>query len=289
MKLIRFGEPGAAIPGLELGSRRVDVGAFFLDFPELGRDYNEYFFAYEGLDRLREWVDSRADDCPEIPADARIAAPVARPSKIVCIGLNFKDHAEESGMVLPNEPVIFFKASSAFCGPNDSVKIPRGSEKTDWEVELAFVISKRANHVEEARAMDYVAGYALHNDYSERAFQLEHDGQWVKGKSCDTFAPLGPTLVTPDEIDDINNLRMWLTVNGEQKQDSNTSQLHFKIPFLVSYLSRFMSLLPGDVVSTGTPPGVGLGFHPPQYLKAGDVVELGIDQLGMQRQIAVDA
>lgn len=281
MKLLQFGPPDQEQPGLELpDGRRIDASAF-------GESYNEAFFGSGGLARLAAWAEANAASAPDIPADARIGAPIARPSKIVCIGLNFKDHAEESGMALPNEPVIFFKASSAFCGPFDPVIIPRGSQKTDWEVELALVISKKASYVDEADAVDHVAGFVLHNDYSERAFQLEHDGQWVKGKSCDTFAPLGPLLVTPDEIDDMDNLGMWLTVNGEKVQDSNSKQLYFKIPFIISYLSRFMSLLPGDVISTGTPPGVGLGFDPPRYLKPGDVVELGIDHLGTQRQEAI--
>ena len=216
--------------------------------------------------------------------DAVDVLPPCEPSKIVCIGLNYADHAEESGMDVPPEPVIFFKATSAVCGPYDDVEIPRRSSKTDWEVELAVVIGKKASYVEEEKAMDYVAGYTLHNDYSERAFQLEMGGQWVKGKSCDTFAPLGPFLATIDEIQDVNNLKLWLKVNGEMKQNSNTSNFIFKIPKLISYISQFMSLLPGDIISTGTPPGVGLGFDPPQYLKAGDVVELGIDGLGQQKQ-----
>ena len=192
-------------------------------------------------------------------------------------------------MDIPEEPVLFFKASSAFCGPNDDLVLPRGGDKTDWEVELAFVIGKRASYVEEKDAMDYLAGYALHNDYSERAFQLERSGQWVKGKSCDTFAPFGPFLATPDEIDDVNNLKMWLKVNGETMQSSNSSNLHYKIPFLLSYVSQFMTLLPGDIISTGTPPGVGLGMDPPVYLKEGDLVELGIDQLGSSHQKVVQS
>ena len=278
MKLIQFGNPGDEKPGLQLADgRRIDASAF-------GETYGERFFGTDGLARLADWAAAHADSAPAIPEGVRLAAPIDRPSKIVCIGLNFKDHAEESGMELPEEPVIFFKASSAFCGPYDDLVIPRGGDKTDWEVELAVVIGKRASYVGEAEAMDHVAGYVLHNDYSERAFQLERCGQWVKGKSADTFAPCGPFLATPDEIGDIDNLRMWLKVNGETVQDSNTAQLHFKIPFLVSQLSQYMSLLPGDLVSTGTPPGVGLGFDPPRYLKSGDVVELGIEGLGEQRQ-----
>ena len=190
-------------------------------------------------------------------------------------------------MEIPPEPVIFFKATSSFCGPNDNLILPRGGDKTDWEVELAFVIGKRAGYVEESEAMDYLAGYALHNDYSERGFQLDRSGQWVKGKSCDTFAPFGPWLVTQDEIIDPNNLKMWLKVNGETMQSSNSSNLHYKIPFLLSYVSQFMTLLPGDIISTGTPPGVGMGMDPQVYLKAGDLVELGIDQLGESAQKVV--
>ena len=201
------------------------------------------------------------------------------------IGLNYADHAKESGQPIPSEPVVFMKATNTVVGPNDTVLIPRGSEKTDWEVELAVVIGKRASYVSERDALDHVAGYLLHNDYSERAYQLERGGQWVKGKSCDTFAPLGPFVVTPEELEDVNDFRMWLTVNGETKQDGTTADLIFKVPALVSYLSQFMSLLPGDIISTGTPAGVGLGQKPvPQYLKDGDVVELGIDGLGSARQ-----
>lgn len=281
MKLIQFGNPGEETPGLQLADgRRIDASAF-------GEAYGEAFFGSNGIERLQAWADANAESAPSIPDGVRIGAPIQRPSKIVCIGLNFKDHAEESGMALPEEPVIFFKATSSFCGPYDNVVIPRTSEKTDWEVELAFVIGKKASYVDEANALEHVAGYALHNDYSERAFQLERSGQWVKGKSCDTFAPLGPFLATPDEISDINNLKMWLSVNGDMKQNSNSNQLYFKIPYIISHLSQFMSLLPGDVISTGTPPGVGLGFNPPQYMKAGDVVELGIEGLGEQKQEAV--
>jgi 2-keto-4-pentenoate hydratase/2-oxohepta-3-ene-1,7-dioic acid hydratase in catechol pathway len=229
---------------------------------------------------LAEWLKENGEDLPPFPENERYGSPIARPSKIVCIGLNYDDHARESGMEIPPEPVIFFKATSSFCGPNDNLILPRGGDKTDWEVELAFVIGKRASYVEESEAMDYLAGYALHNDYSERGFQLDRSGQWVKGKSCDTFAPFGPWLVTQDEIEDPNNLKMWLKVNGETMQSSNSSNLHYKIPFLLSYVSQFMTLLPGDIISTGTPPGVGMGMDPQVYLQAGDLVELGIDQLG---------
>jgi 2-keto-4-pentenoate hydratase/2-oxohepta-3-ene-1,7-dioic acid hydratase in catechol pathway len=214
----------------------------------------------------------------------RLGSPIARPSKIVCVGLNYRDHAAETGAKIPSEPILFFKSTSALCGPNDDLIMPRNSRKTDWEVELAVVIGKKASYVEENESMQYVAGYVLHNDYSEREFQLERGGQWDKGKGCDTFAPLGPFLVTKDEIADVHNLRLWLTVNGKQYQNGNTSNLIFNIPYLVSYISRFMTLLPGDVISTGTPAGVGLGFNPPVYLKPGDQVELGIDGLGTSKQ-----
>ncbi len=281
MKLFRFGtfeqeKPGVILPN----GRKIDVSAF-------GQDYNEAFFANDGLARLSEWLTTHADGCPEVSDSIRLGSCVARPSKIVCIGLNYAKHAAESGAQVPPEPVIFFKSTTALCGPYDNVVIPRNSVKTDWEVELAFVIGKKASYVDEANAMDYVAGYILHNDYSEREFQLERSGQWVKGKSNDTFAPLGPFMASKDEIADPHTLRLWLKVNGEMLQDSNTDDMVFKIPKLVSYLSQFMTLLPGDVISTGTPFGVGLGFKPPRYLKPGDVIELGIDSLGTQRQVAV--
>ena len=283
MKLIRKGQPGEELPGLILkDGREVETSGF-------GEDYDEVFFETDGLQRLQEWVKENESDLPIFPEDERYGAPIARPSKIVCIALNFDDHAAESGMDIPEEPVLFFKASSAFCGPNDDLILPRGGDKTDWEVELAFVVGIRASYVDEKDAMHHLAGYALHNDYSERAFQLERSGQWVKGKSCDTFAPFGPFLATPDEIEDVNNLKMWLKVNGETMQSSNSSNLHYKIPFLLSYVSQFMTLLPGDIISTGTPPGVGLGMDPPVYLKAGDLVELGIDQLGSSAQKVVAA
>ena len=279
MKLARFGDPGLERPAV-LGpeGRRLDVSEFVWDF-------DEEFFGTDGVERLREWLDKRDWQVPEVPQNARTGCPIARPSKIVCIGLNFNDHAAESGMDLPKEPVIFFKASSALAGPDDPVRIPRGGSKLDWEVELAVVIGAAASYVEEARALDHVAGYALHNDYSERRFQLERGGQWVKGKSCDTFAPIGPFLATRDEIGDPQALGMWLTVNGDTRQRSSTANMVFGVAFLVSYVSQFMTLLPGDVISTGTPAGVALGMKPePVYLRPGDVVELGIDQLGRSRQ-----
>ena len=244
-------------------------------------DFSEDFFP-----ALAAWVGANGATAPRVPEGARLGPCVARPGKIVCVGLNFSDHAKESGLEPPAEPVLFMKASTSLCGPHDGVMIPRDSSKTDWEVELAVVIGQRASYVEEAEALDHVAGYCLHNDYSERAFQLERCGQWDKGKGCDTFAPLGPWLVTKDELPDVNKLRMWLKVNGEVKQDGSTANLIFKVPFLVSYISQFMTLLPGDIISTGTPAGVGLGFDPPQYLKPGDVIELGIDGLGTQTQVA---
>ncbi len=277
MKLVRFGLPGLEKPGIMHNNRILDASTW-------GEDYGEQFFASNGLSRLSEWLTRNRERLPEVDPGVRVGSPILRPSKIICIGLNYADHAKEANMELPKEPVVFFKSTTALCGPHDDLVIPRGSEKTDWEVELAVVIGKKTSYVKESEAMGYVAGFCLHNDYSERAFQLERGGQWVKGKSADTFAPLGPWLVTPDEMGDINNLRLWLTVNGVKRQDGNTSNLVYKIPFLISYLSQFMTLLPGDVISTGTPAGVGMGFKPPIYLKPGDVVELGIDHLGAQRQ-----
>lgn len=280
MKLIRFGLPGEEKPGIITDAGMFDASAF-------GEDFGERFFETDGLSRLSAWWAANGEKSPRVPDGVRLGSPVQRPSKIICIGLNYADHARETNAQIPKEPIVFFKSTSSLVGPNDNLVIPRNSVKTDWEVELAVVIGKKASYVEEKDAMDYIAGYALHNDYSEREFQLERGGQWVKGKSNDTFAPLGPWLATKDEIADVNNLRLWLTVNGKTMQDGNTSNLIFSIPFIVSYLSQFMTLLPGDVISTGTPAGVGLGFNPPVYLKAGDVIELGIDGLGSSRQTAV--
>lgn len=275
MKLIRFGQPGKEKPGIILDNKRYDVSSFI-------KDYDEDFFANDGINQLREIA--AKNKLPEADAAQRLGCPVCKPSKVICIGLNYAKHAKETNAAIPKEPIIFFKATTSVSGPDDDIIIPKDSEKTDWEVELAVVIGKKTQYVEESDAMDHVASYCLHNDVSERAFQLERGGQWVKGKSCDTFAPLGPWLATKDEIPDPENLRLWLTVNGQMMQDSNTDDLIFKIPFLVSYISRFMTLLPGDIISTGTPAGVGLGFNPPVYLKEGDVVELGIDGLGTQKQ-----
>lgn len=280
MKLIRFGELNKEQTGIAIGDKLYSTAAF-------GEDYNEHFFETDGLNRLQKFLDENQSELPEIPAGTRLGSPVARPSKIVCIGLNYADHARETGATPPAEPVIFMKSTTALVGPNDNIVIPRNSKKTDWEVELAVIIGKKASYVDEAEAMNYVAGYALHNDVSEREFQIERGGTWDKGKGCDTFAPIGPYFVTRDEIDDVDNLRLWLTVNGKKMQDGTTANLIFKIPHLVSYTSQFMTLLPGDIISTGTPAGVGLGMNPQVYLKAGDVVELGIDGLGVARQQVV--
>jgi len=281
MRLFRHGQPGKEKPGVILdGGEKIDASG-------VGGDFNEAFFAEDGLKRLQDWVAREGARAPRVPEGTRLGSSVARPSKIVCIGLNYIDHARETNAEVPKEPVIFLKSTTALCGPNDDLLIPRGSQKTDWEVELAVVIGRKAKHVAEGDALRHIAGFALHNDYSEREFQLEHGGQWVKGKSCDTFAPLGPYLATPDEVPDFQNLNMWLTVNGKFMQKSSSANMIYKIPFLVSYLSRFMTLLPGDVISTGTPAGVGLGMKPPLYLKPGDVVELGIDKLGKSLQVAV--
>lgn len=280
MKLIRFGTKGSERPGVQLADgTRLDVSAF-------GQDYDEAFFGGDGLSRLATWLETNAGNCPKVATETRLGAPLCRPSKMICIGLNYAKHAQEAGMEIPKEPVLFFKATSAIVGPNDDVVIPKGSEKTDWEVELAVIIGKKASYVSEEKAMDHVAGYVLHNDYSERAWQIEREGQWCKGKGCDTFAPLGPFIATADEIENPHDLNLWLNVNGEQLQNSNTSDFVFNIPESISYISQFMTLLPGDVISTGTPFGVGLGFDPPRYLKDGDVVELGIDGLGSSRQVA---
>ena len=281
MKLIRFGKINEEKPGVLLvDGIRLDVSAFV-------QDYDEAFFGSNGIDKLRLWLDNNQENCPKVGDDVRLGPPLSRPSKIVCVGLNYAKHAAESGMDIPEEPVLFFKASSAIVGPNDPIIIPKNSEKTDWEVELAVVIGKKASYVSEADALNHVAGYVLHNDVSERAFQLERSGQWVKGKSCDTFAPIGPFIATPDEIGDPNNLNLWLKLNGEEMQNSSTSDFIFNIQHVVSYISQFMTLLPGDIISTGTPFGVGLGLTPPRYLKEGDVVELGIEGLGVSKQTCI--
>jgi 2,4-diketo-3-deoxy-L-fuconate hydrolase len=277
MKLIRHGELNKEKPGIVLDDKFYDVSAF-------GEDFDEQFFESGGLERLRAFVAANKGTLKPLAEGVRLGSPIARPSKIVCIGLNYVDHARETGATPPPEPVIFLKSTTALCGPNDDIIIPRGSVKTDWEVELAVVMGRRASYVDEAEALDYVAGYVLHNDVSEREFQIERSGTWDKGKGCDTFAPLGPWLATADEMGDIHNLRLWLTVNGKIMQDGTTANLIFNIPFLIAYTSQFMTLLPGDVISTGTPAGVGLGMKPNVYLQPGDVVELGIDHLGQARQ-----
>jgi len=278
MKLIRFGELNKEKPGVIIDDVYYDASAF-------GEDYNEAFFESDGIARLEKFVIENKGKLEKLPDGVRLGSPVARPSKIVCIGLNYANHAKETGAALPAEPVVFMKATSALVGPFDEVTIPKNSVKTDWEVELAFVIGKKASYVSEEEAMDYVAGYCLHNDVSEREFQLERNGTWDKGKGCDTFAPIGPFMATKDEISNPDNLRLWLKLNGKMMQDGNTSDFIFRIPFLVSYLSQFMSLLPGDIISTGTPSGVGLGMNPPLYVKDGDVIELGIDGLGTSKQV----
>jgi len=281
MKLIRFGTINKEKPGVLLpNGTKLDVSAFV-------SDYNEDFFGNDGIEKLQNWLNKNQDLCPIVEDTIRLGAPLVRPSKIVCVGLNYAKHAAESGMDVPQEPVLFFKATSAIVGPFDNIIIPKSSTKTDWEVELAVVIGKTASYVSESEALNHVAGYVLHNDVSERAFQLEQSGQWVKGKSCDTFAPIGPFIATAEEIDNPNNLNLWLKVNGAEMQNSSTSDFIFNIQQVVSYISQYMTLLPGDIISTGTPFGVGLGLTPPRYLKDGDVVELGIEGLGTSRQTCI--
>ncbi|TIL66164.1 fumarylacetoacetate hydrolase family protein [Mesorhizobium sp.] len=275
MKLLRYGEAGSERPGLldadgtirDLSAHVIDIAGKALDPASL-----------ETLSKL----DSKS--LPAVSGNPRIGACVAGTGKFICIGLNYSDHAAETGATVPPEPIIFMKASSAIVGPDDDVLIPRGSVKTDWEVELGVVIGRKAKYVTEAEALDYVAGYCVAHDVSERAFQAERQGQWTKGKSCDTFGPIGPWLVTKDEVQDPQNIPMWLKVNGKTMQNGSTRTMVYGVAYLVSYLSQFMSLHPGDIISTGTPPGVGLGMKPPVFLKPGDVVELGIEGLGMQKQ-----
>jgi 2,4-diketo-3-deoxy-L-fuconate hydrolase len=278
MKLIRYGDVGAEKTGVIIEGKRYDTSAF-------GQDYNEVFFENNGLERLATFIATQQHNLPLIAENIRWACPIARPSKIVCIGLNYTKHAQESKVPIPQEPIVFLKSTTALVGPFDDIMLPKNSVKTDWEVELAFVIGKKASYVSEAEALSYVAGYCVHNDVSEREFQLERGGTWDKGKGCDTFAPVGPWLATTDEITNVNNLSLWLKVNGKIMQEGNTNDLIFNVAYLVAYLSQFMTLLPGDIVSTGTPHGVGLGQTPPAYLKAGDIVELGINGLGSSKQI----
>jgi 2,4-diketo-3-deoxy-L-fuconate hydrolase len=277
MRLIRWKKEDKTYPGVILNEKYFDVSP-------LGEDYNEVFLGTGGLLRLQSFLEKNKLDLKKLEEPVQLDSPIARPSKIVCIGLNYADHARETKAQPPVEPVIFLKSTTALCGPFDPIIIPRNSKKTDWEVELAVVMAKKASYVEESRALDYIAGYCLHNDVSEREFQMERSGTWDKGKGCDHFAPLGPFLATPDEIPDVNQLRLWLKVNGKTMQDGNSANLIFKIPFLISYISQFMTLLPGDLISTGTPAGVGLGMNPPVFLSPGDIVELGIDGLGVSRQ-----
>jgi len=278
MKLIRFGELGKEKPGIILANgTKINVSDF-------GCDYDELFFGNNGLQRLKDWLEINKENCPVLDKSIRLGVPLVRPSKIVCVGLNYTKHAEESGMEIPKEPVLFFKATSALSGPFDQIIIPKNSKKTDWEVELAIIIEKKASYITKEEALDHVAGYVLHNDVSEREFQLERSGQWVKGKSCDTFAPIGPFIATKDEIKNPNNLNLWLKVNDKIMQDSCTSDFIFNVQHVISHISQFMTLLPGDIISTGTPFGVGLGLTPPLYLKHGDIVELGIEGLGKSKQ-----
>lgn len=283
MKLIRFGEADHEKPGvLDRQGKRRDLSSVFTD-------WDRKFFQQGGMDSLKKHPEN-LEVFPEVPESARWGACVARPGKVICIGLNYSDHAAESGMALPTEPIVFQKGANTVVGPYDNILIPRKSEKTDWEVELGIVIGKDARYLDSPEAAkDYIAGYCISHDVSERAFQLERGGQWTKGKSCDNFNPLGPFLSTPDDIADVHQLPMSLWVNGVQMQKGNTNTMVFDCYFIVHYLSQFMTLEAGDLISTGTPPGVGLGMKPPQYLKAGDVVELAIEGLGRQKQICVNA
>ena len=278
MKLVRYGSPGAERPGL------IDARGTVRDLSPVLGDVDGSSLSHASLARLR---DLDVASLERVDSVDRFGACVAKPGKFICIGLNFRDHAAETGAPIPAEPIVFMKATSAVSGPDDPIIIPRNSRKLDWEVELAFVVGEECRYVDETEAATKIAGYCVCNDVSEREFQLERGGQWDKGKGCDSFGPIGPWLVTADEVQDPGSLRMWLTVNGECMQNGSTSQMIFGPAFLLSYLSQFMSLQPGDVVSTGTPAGVGLGRHPPRYLQVGDVVELGIDGLGTQRQVVV--
>ncbi len=275
MKLLRYGTAGSEKPGI------VDNDGNIRDLSAIVADIANDTLAPEKLALI---ANTDLSSLPLVNEGVRIGPCVAGVGKFICIGLNYADHAEESGLDVPSEPIIFMKATSAICGPNDPVIIPRGSEKTDWEVELGVIIGERAKYVSEEDAIDYVAGYCLINDVSERAFQIEHEGQWTKGKSADNFGPIGPWLVTTDEIDDPQNLKMWLQINGQTRQDGSTKTMVYGVAYCVSYLSRFMTLQPGDIISTGTPPGVGMGLKPPTYLKPGDLIELAIEGLGEQRQ-----
>lgn len=283
MKLIRFGDPGNEKPGiLDANNKRKDLSAAF-------KDWDREFFQKDGIKNLTSFLDTN-NNLPDVAEEARWASCVARPGKVLCIGLNYSDHAAESGMPVPAEPIVFQKGSNTVVGPYDNIIIPRKSEKTDWEVELAVIIGKNASYLDSPdEARDYIAGYCVGNDVSERAFQLERGGQWTKGKSCDNFSPIGPYLLTADQVTDVNNLNLSLSVNGKQMQKGNTSFMVFDVYFVVHYLSQFMTLEAGDIILTGTPPGVGMGMKPPVYLKEGDVVELAIDGLGAQKQTCIQA
>lgn len=278
MKLLRYGNKGAERSGI------LDAENNIRDLSSITPDIDGRFLASDKYAALKNL---NIASLPVVKQPQRIAEPVANVGKFICVGLNYADHARESGAEVPPEPVLFMKATSAINGPNDNVLLPRNSAKSDWEVELGVIIGKEARYVDERDAMNYVAGFCVVNDLSEREFQLERCGQWVKGKGCDTFGPFGPYLVTPDEAGDFNNLNLWLELNGKRMQNGNTNTMVYKVPFLVHYISCFMSLQPGDIISTGTPPGVGLGMNPPKYLKAGDVMRLGIDGLGEQQQTVV--
>jgi len=281
MKLIRFGEAGREEPGVMLeDGRRIDASGEFME-------YDEAFFAMGGMESLAEWVSQGCPGGAEVDPIVRLGPPIARPSKIVCVGQNYMEHAKEMGGEIPTEPVLFMKATTAWSGPYDDVEIPVNALKLDYEVELAVVIGKTAKNISEADAMSHVAGYSVFCDYSERAFQKDHGGQWTKGKSCDSFAPMGPCLVTSDEIADPQELRLWCKVNGEIRQNSWTKDMLFGVKHIVSYISRFMTLLPGDVIATGTPSGVAMGMNPPRYLQAGDLVECGVEHLGEMTQRVV--
>lgn len=283
MYLMRVGQPGSEKPIVRLDDET------YVDVSDLATDFDEAFFGSGGIERIKPIVQQRTDAGQVARfAGERIGAPFARPHQILCIGLNYSDHAAETGQTVPDEPILFTKSPNTLIGPNDDVRIPRGSTKTDWEVELGIVIGKRASYLDspdEARAA--IAGFVVVNDVSERAFQMERSGQWSKGKSAETFNPAGPWLVTPDEIADVNSLGMWLDVSGVRRQTGSTATMVFDAFFIVQYLSQFLVLEPGDLINTGTPPGVGIGFKPPVFLQPGDVMELGIDGLGSQRQLVL--
>jgi 2,4-didehydro-3-deoxy-L-rhamnonate hydrolase len=278
MKLIRFGKKGEEKPGILIKNKRYDCSSYF-------HDWNNNFFKNDGIERLTKIINTNLQELPEVDINARWGACVGRPGMILCVGLNYSDHAREAGLEIPKEPILFMKATNTLNGPFDNIQIPKRSKKTDWEIELAMVIKKDALYLNnEEEAKDYIAGYTIFNDVSEREFQIERNGQWTKGKSCPGFSPVGPALVTPDEVGDEENLRLTLLVNGEKAQDASTKTMIFKPKFLVYYISQFMQLEAGDIIATGTPPGVGMGMKPPKFLSSGDQVELKIENLGIQKQ-----